>query len=88
MLLPKVDRFLAERPETKAEALSLRAEILNRLGRMKEAEDAAQSALELARAQASRSIIARGHLGLLAMRARDLGDKLPQPRIAGSLGAQ
>jgi serine/threonine protein kinase/tetratricopeptide (TPR) repeat protein len=32
-LLPRLDRFLAEKPETLAEALSLKAELLARLGR-------------------------------------------------------
>ncbi len=74
-LLSRVDRFLAERPETKTEALSLRAEILDRLGRRREAAQVAQAALELARVEAPRSIIARGHLGLLEERARHLGSE-------------
>jgi serine/threonine protein kinase/tetratricopeptide (TPR) repeat protein len=87
-ILPRVDGFLAERPETQAEALSLRAALLSRLGRGKEAEDAAQSAFELARVEACRNIIARGHLDLLAMRAHDLRDTSPRPRVVGSLGVQ
>jgi len=74
-LLARVDRFLAERPETRAEALSLQAELFSRLGRTREAAEAAQSALELARAEAPRSIIARGHLSLLEQRARHLGSE-------------
>jgi tetratricopeptide (TPR) repeat protein len=72
-ILSRVDRFLAERPETRAEVLSLRAELLARLGRVSEAAEVAQSALELVRAEATRSIIARGHADLLASRARRLG---------------
>jgi tetratricopeptide (TPR) repeat protein len=72
-LLAKVERFLAERPETRAEALSLRAELLDRLGRTREAEEAAQSAVELVRGEAPRSIIARADLHLLEERARHLG---------------
>lgn len=69
-ILQRVDSFLAERPETRAEALSLRAELLARLGRLGEAAEAARLALELARAERARSIIARGHLDLLEERAR------------------
>jgi tetratricopeptide (TPR) repeat protein len=75
-ILGRVDRFLAERPETRAEALSLRAEILSRLGHDTEAAEVAQSALELVRVEAARSIIARGHASLLAERARRLGGAL------------
>jgi tetratricopeptide (TPR) repeat protein len=71
-ILRRVDRFLAERPETRAEALSLRAEILARLGRPREAAEVAQSALELVRAEQGRSIIAHGHLDLLEERAHRL----------------
>jgi tetratricopeptide (TPR) repeat protein len=78
-LLPQVDRFLAERPETRAEALSLRAELLARLGRAIEAAEVAQSALELVRGEAGRSIIARGHADLLAARARRLADNARRP---------
>ena len=81
-LLGKVDRFLAERPETRAEALSLRAELLDRLGRTSEAAEVAQSALELVRVEKARSIIARGHLDLVAERARRLGGR--RGRIAES----
>jgi tRNA A-37 threonylcarbamoyl transferase component Bud32 len=69
-ILQRVDSFLAERPETRAEALSLRAELLARLGRLGEAAEVAQSALTLARAERARSIIARGHLNLVEERAR------------------
>ncbi len=69
-ILRRVDSFLAERPETRAEALSLRAELLTRLGRLKEGAQAARSALELARTERARSIIARGHLDLVEERAR------------------
>jgi tetratricopeptide (TPR) repeat protein len=75
-ILSRVDRFLAERPETRAEALSLRAELLAHLGRGREAAEVAQSALELVRAEAERSIIARGHLDLLAKRDRELREGL------------
>ena len=71
-ILLRVDRFLAERPETRPEALSLRAELLARLGRMKEAEAVTESALELVRVEVARSIIARGHADLLAVRNRRL----------------
>jgi tetratricopeptide (TPR) repeat protein len=74
-ILSRLDRFLAERPETRAEVLSLRAELLGRLGRTQKAAATAESALELARGEASRSIIARGHLGLLAERARKAGSR-------------
>jgi tetratricopeptide (TPR) repeat protein len=81
-LLGKVDRFIAERPETRAEAMSLRAELLDRLGRTSEAGEVAQSALELARVEKARSIIARGHLALVAERARRLGGALGRtPRL-------
>jgi serine/threonine protein kinase/tetratricopeptide (TPR) repeat protein len=73
-ILPRVDRFLSERPETQAEVQSLRAELLGRLGRPREAAEAAQSALEVARGEASRSIIARGHLHLMEERAQRLRD--------------
>ncbi len=72
-LLSRVDRFLAERPETRAEALSLRAELLGRLGRTREAAETAQSAVEVAQGEVERSIIARGHLDLLKERAQRLG---------------
>lgn len=78
--LRRVDRFLAERPETRAEALSLRAELLARLGREREAAEAAQWALELVQVERGRSIIARGHADLLAARARRLGDYLRRER--------
>ncbi len=77
-ILLRVDRFLAERPETRAEVLSLRAELLARLGRVSEAAEVAQSALEIVRGEASRSIIARGHADLLAARARRLREKARQ----------
>jgi tetratricopeptide (TPR) repeat protein len=76
-ILRRVDLFLAERPETRAEALSLRAELLARLGRMREAREASQSALELVRGERGYSIIARGHADLLAERARRLREKDP-----------
>jgi tetratricopeptide (TPR) repeat protein len=72
-MLSRVDHFLAERPETGAEALSLRAELLARLGHRREAAETAQSALELAQVEAPRSIIAQGHRDLLEERARRLG---------------
>jgi tetratricopeptide (TPR) repeat protein len=75
-LLSQVDRALAERPVTRAELLSLRAEILARLGRPKEAAETARSAFELARAEKERSIVERGHIDLLAARVRLLGDEL------------
>jgi tetratricopeptide (TPR) repeat protein len=79
-LLAKVERFLAERPETRAEALSLRAELLYRLGRTREAEAVAQSAVELVRGEAPRSIIARGHLGLVEKRGWRLSSEFrPTP---------
>lgn len=71
-LLPRVDRFLAELPETRAELLSLRAELLARLDRANEAAEAAQAALELVRGEKSRSIVARAHEDLVAARARRL----------------
>jgi tRNA A-37 threonylcarbamoyl transferase component Bud32 len=71
-ILRRVDRFLAERPETKAELLSLRAELLVRVGRPEDGVAAAQSALELVRAEAPRSIIGRAHQGLVEERARRL----------------
>lgn len=75
-MLPRVERFLAEQPETRAEALSLRAELLARLGRGQDASEAAQTALELVRSEAPRSIIARGHAALVEARAHRLGSKL------------
>jgi hypothetical protein len=72
-LLKRVDLFLAERPETRAEALSLRAELLARLGHGKEAAEISQSALELVRMEKAGSIIAHGHVDLLAERAHRLG---------------
>lgn len=74
-ILPHVDSFLAERPETRAEARSLRAELLARLGRLKEGAQEARAALELARAERARSIIARGHLALVEERARRLDSR-------------
>jgi len=74
-LLSRVDRFLAERPETRAELMSLRAELLSRLGRTKEAAESAEIGLERARVEAPRSVIARGHLDLLASRARRLQEE-------------
>jgi tRNA A-37 threonylcarbamoyl transferase component Bud32/tetratricopeptide (TPR) repeat protein len=79
-LLRQVDLFLAERPETRAEALSLRAELLARLGRGKESAGTARSALELVRVEKARSIIAHGHEDLLAERARRLQDMVPPVR--------
>ncbi|HEX4961389.1 MAG TPA: serine/threonine-protein kinase [Thermoanaerobaculia bacterium] len=78
-LLARVDRFRDERPETSAEALSLRAELLGRLGRTREAAETAQSALELAQGEVERSIIARGHLDLLKERAQRLGSGFRLP---------
>jgi tRNA A-37 threonylcarbamoyl transferase component Bud32/tetratricopeptide (TPR) repeat protein len=72
VLLKRVDSFLAERPETRAEALSLKAELLSRLGRGPEAAETAQSALELVRVERPRSIIADGHADLLTERAHRL----------------
>jgi tetratricopeptide (TPR) repeat protein len=69
-MLPRVDRFLAERPETRAELLSLRAELLSRLGRIEEAAEASKSSLELLREEQGRSILARGHADLLRERSR------------------
>lgn len=74
-ILLQVDRFLAERPETRSEALSLRAELLARLGRQKEAAEEAAAALELLRTEESRSIIARGHAELVAERAHRLAPR-------------
>ncbi|HEX6901354.1 MAG TPA: serine/threonine-protein kinase [Thermoanaerobaculia bacterium] len=74
-ILPRVDSFLAERPETRAEARSLRAELLARLGRLKEGAHEARAALELARAERARSIIARGHLALVEERAHRLDSR-------------
>jgi predicted RNA polymerase sigma factor len=68
---------LAERPETQAEALSLRADLLARLGRGTEAAETAQSALELVRVEKARSIIAHSHENLLAERAHKLGGTAP-----------
>ncbi len=76
-ILPKVERFITERPETRAEALSLRAELLAKLGHMRKASEAAGLALELVRAEQERSIIARGHADLVAARAHRLrGERL------------
>lgn len=72
-ILPRLDRFLRERPETRAEALSLRAELLAQLGRRQEAREAAQSALELVRAESLRSIVARGHADLVLARVLQHG---------------
>jgi tRNA A-37 threonylcarbamoyl transferase component Bud32 len=72
-LLSRVDRFLAERPETRAEVLSLRAELLGRLDRGREAAETAESSLQVVRSELPRSIIARGHLDLLKERAQRLG---------------
>jgi tetratricopeptide (TPR) repeat protein len=75
-LLPRVDRFLVEQPETRTELLSLRAELLARLGRMSEAAEAAGVvALERVYGEARRSIVARGHADLLAARAHRLREK-------------
>lgn len=82
-LLSRVDRFLAERPETRAELMSLRAELLARLGRTREAAESAEIGLERARVEAPRSIIARGHLDLLAARARRLGEEARRAGLAG-----
>lgn len=81
-ILQRVDRFLAERPETRAEALSLRAELLARQGRAREATEVAQSALEFVRAEQGRSIIARGHLDLVERRARRLREELQQAALS------
>jgi tetratricopeptide (TPR) repeat protein len=78
-ILPQVDSFLAERPETKAEVLSLRAEILARMGRGQEAAEVMRSALELVRVERSRDIVARAHADLLARRARELRALLIAP---------
>jgi tetratricopeptide (TPR) repeat protein len=69
-ILPRVDRFLAERPETRAELLSLKAVLLSRLGHIREAAEASKSSLELLREEQGRSIIARGHCDLLRTRRR------------------
>jgi tetratricopeptide (TPR) repeat protein len=70
--LQKVDRFLAERPETRIETLSLRAELLARLGRLQEASEVARAALVAIDSERARSIVARGHHDLLAARVRRL----------------
>lgn len=74
-LLAQVDRYLEERPETRAEVLSLRAELLARLGRRSEAAETAARALEAVQAEAASSIVARGHLGLVEERFRRLGGR-------------
>jgi tetratricopeptide (TPR) repeat protein len=71
-VLRQVDRLLAEKLETRAELLSLRAGILARLGRTQEAAKIAQSAVELVRTEQARSIVARGHADLVEKRARAL----------------
>ncbi len=71
-VLRRVDQLLDEKLETRAELLSLRAEILARLGRRQEAAEIAQSALELVRMEQARSIVARGHADLIEKRAREL----------------
>jgi predicted RNA polymerase sigma factor len=87
-ILPRVDRFLAERPETRAELLSLRAELLARLDRVREAAETARSALELVRVEATRSIVARGHLDLLIARDRDLRERLLRAESADPSGTR
>jgi serine/threonine protein kinase/tetratricopeptide (TPR) repeat protein len=87
-ILPRVDRFLTERPETRAELLSLRAELLARLDRVREAAETAQSALELVRVEATRSIVARGHLDLLIVRDRDLRERLLRAESADPSGTR
>ncbi len=71
-ILRRVDRLLDEKLETRAELLSLRAELLARLGRRREAAEIAQSALEIVRMEQARSIVARGHADLVEKRARAL----------------
>ena len=85
-ILQRVDRFLAERPETQAEALSLRAELLARQGRAREATEVALDALELVRAEQERSIIARGHLNLVEERAHRLREALQQAALSNAKG--
>jgi tRNA A-37 threonylcarbamoyl transferase component Bud32/tetratricopeptide (TPR) repeat protein len=75
-ILSRVESFLAEQPETRAEALSLRAELLSQSGRAREAAEAAEIALQEVRTAKGRSIVARGHLDLLAGRASSLREKL------------
>jgi tetratricopeptide (TPR) repeat protein/tRNA A-37 threonylcarbamoyl transferase component Bud32 len=72
--VPDIEGF--ERPVTRAELLSLRSQLLSRLGRQREALEDARNALELAEAEKARSIVARGHLGLLAGRASRLNKEL------------
>lgn len=76
-ILRRVDRFLSEQPKTRAELLSLRAELLARLGRPGEASEVARSALELGRAERGRSIVARAHIDLVEERVHRLGGELP-----------
>jgi len=80
--LRRVERFLVERPKTRGEALSLRAELLARLGRLSEAAEVAQSALELVRVEQDRSIVARGHLDLVEERAHRLGEELQRVALS------
>ncbi len=71
-LLVRTDKFLDERPVTRAEVLSLRAELLARLDRPEEAREAAARARELIEAERPRSIVARAHASLVEERARRL----------------
>ncbi len=87
-ILRRVDRYLTERPETRAEVLSLRAELLARLGYPREAAEAARAALELVQGERYRSIIARGHADLVEERAQRLRISLrgtvPRDRVPPS----
>lgn len=69
ILLKGIDHELEYGSEVKAELLSLRGELLQELGRPKEAASALREALEIARVERSRNIVARAHFDLIAKRS-------------------
>ena len=82
-LLPDVERELPNASETKPLVASLRAELLDRLGRKDEAVVAAREALDGARAESGRNLIVRAHFDLVAVRCGRIATKAG--RSTGSL---
>jgi tetratricopeptide (TPR) repeat protein len=64
-LLPDVDREISWHAEPLGPLWSLKAELLARTGKPKEAADAARRAWEITSADANTNLIARGHLSLV-----------------------
>jgi transcriptional regulator with XRE-family HTH domain/tetratricopeptide (TPR) repeat protein len=67
-LLPQVDVLIAERNQPFAALLSLRAELLSRLGRRAESETAGAEAAAVSREEAKVSVVSRAHVAVIESR--------------------